>query len=335
VIAQGRDSWVYDDFEQYLLESAQRDQAPADLPERLGSALGLSIPVVLAAELGSTVLPLSSPAPLVVAASKSTGIWATGTLWMTAVKGMAIGLLAGATALSAGELAVAMTKPQPAPAELNGAGSGPAQPPRIPIGRRTDSTMGASAVALHPTSEDPGTTPPLQTNSRDDRSSSIGASSIVKQQDVPQHREDAPLVVEEPKPVAVELPDRTAPVGVASFEVVTDERTATGMSAPKAESEAVLAPEEYRKLRAKTIERVRMLLGRNQGSEAISMLDRFRSRVGAARFGVEELLLRVEALVSLGRSNEALKTADIIARLAPNSAELRRARLIAGSRRVR
>ncbi|MGC4069601.1 MAG: hypothetical protein QM784_34080 [Polyangiaceae bacterium] len=338
MITQGRDSWVYDDFEHYLLESAQNDQAPADLPERLGTALGLSVPVILAAELGSTLLPLSSPAPLVLAASKSTGMWATGTLWMTAVKGIAIGLLAGTTAISAGHVAVAMTTPRPpshVPKNLDAhVGTRTAERPRNPTEHRAGSLSGTSTVALHPTSEDRGMALPLPAEHREVRSLSRAPSTKVPQE-VHQGREESPLPTHESQAETGALAGKPSPVGVASFEVVTDERTATTADKQEPKSDAVLAPEEYRRLRAKTIARVRTLLGRSEGAEAIAMLDQFRSRVGAARFGVEELLLRVEALVNLGRSNEALKTADLIARLAPNSAELRRARLIAGSRQVR
>jgi hypothetical protein len=337
VIAQGRDSWIYDDFEQFLLDSARRDQAPTDLPERLGVTLGLTIPVVLAAELAPTLLSSGAPAPIAIEATKSATFWASGTLWTTAVKGMAIGLLAGASAIAAGEVAVAMTDSRPPSVQVKESSSRPSQPRRHPARQQPASNPPLSALTLHPTSEDPGATPPLgdalPSGAREERSTvreAPEASGRLAQ--VPRGSDSPP---DAPAPAPLELSAASAPVGIAAFEVVTDE-TKPVSPAPEAQDEAnVVTPEGYRKLRAKTITHVRALLGRNQASEAIHMLDRFRARVGASRFGVEELLLRIEALVSLGRSNEALRTADLIARLAPNSAELRRARLMAGSRHVR
>ncbi len=43
----------YDEFEQFLLEAAKIDQAPADLPARVGVALGLGVPMVMASQAAS------------------------------------------------------------------------------------------------------------------------------------------------------------------------------------------------------------------------------------------------------------------------------------------
>jgi hypothetical protein len=64
-------------------------------------------------------------------------------------------------------------------------------------------------------------------------------------------------------------------------------------------------------------------------------LDKFRKRVGDRSFGVDELLLHIEALAALGRAKEAQAEVTIVERLAPNSAALRQAQLLARSRFVR
>ncbi|HEY5961064.1 MAG TPA: hypothetical protein VIV60_31120, partial [Polyangiaceae bacterium] len=105
----------YDEFERYLLDAAAVDQAPADLPARLGVALGLGVPVLVATEAASLVPTTSSvstvdvatlgklglPTKGLLAALKTTlGVGAS-TLWSTAAKGIAVGLISGGALLGA------------------------------------------------------------------------------------------------------------------------------------------------------------------------------------------------------------------------------------------
>jgi hypothetical protein len=88
-------------------------------------------------------------------------------------------------------------------------------------------------------------------------------------------------------------------------------------------------------MRTKTIAQSRTLLGQGKAAQALLELNRFKKEAGERNFGVDMLLLHIEALAALGRAKEAQADVAIVERLAPNSAALRQAQQLAASRFVR
>ena len=338
------DEFAYDEFERYLLSSASIDATPKDLPARVGLALGLAVPAVLAAESVAYASTVASVANGAVAVAQGGSSLAGSALLLAAVKGIAIGLVAGVVAIGTGHAVVSASRPaSTATPQGNALSLGAPRFAGLNAGLWDDSCQvvtertvdgareGAQAGAdTHdeleavrygsPIGSDPGGSrrrpPALALRSSDTPPPSPGRAA---------------------ESSSVDPATSTAKPAVARFEMVTDETPrAMGSSQPALVLPvAELSPAAYRLLRARTIAHVRTLLGRSDSASAIRELDAFRNQVGAKRFGVEEILLRIEALVDLGRRKEARDEADLVERIVPNSAELRRARLLAGSRVVR
>ncbi len=105
-------NWDYDEFEQHLLDSVKGDSAPADLPLRVGLALGISGSMLTAASAGVSVASISGLSAKTVASTaittaKTSTTFGVAALWATAAKGIAVGLIAGGMALTAGHAAIA------------------------------------------------------------------------------------------------------------------------------------------------------------------------------------------------------------------------------------
>lgn len=368
----------YDDFELYLLEAASVDQAPQDLPARLGVALGLGVPVLVATEaasllptttslstglgtnLGANVTTTAVPKGIFAALKASLGVGAT-TLWNTAAKGIAVGLLAGGAALGTGQAVVkvaAMGAPQKthvvAPS-LNRSLNESARPAPAAANANTDDNgdveSGEVDVPLAAAAElsDPGRASG-KTGFTGPRSNSVAPhADIYAMGPAPAADNDKPKV----RLARRIIPEKTN--AVARYPLIYDDVSASydnaqGLAVPAAAApagavpaaklptaapEPMIDPAELMSLRSKALQRTRTLLGQSKAAQALSELDSFRTRVGERNFGVDELLLHIEALASLGRAKEAQADVTRVERLAPNSPALRQAQLLANSRFVR
>jgi len=337
------DEFAYDEFERYLLSSASIDATPKDLPARVGLALGLAVPAVLAAESVAYASTVASVSNCAVSVAQGGSSLAGSALLLAAAKGIAIGLVVGVVAIGTGHAVVSASRPASTAAHQGNALSlGAPRFAGLHAGLRGDpgqvterAVDGAREGALagadthgeleavrngNPAGSDPG-------GSRK-RLPVLALRSSETPPPSPGHAAESS---------SVDLATSTTKPAVARFEMVTDETPRAIASSQPALvlPVAELSPAAYRLLRARTIAHVRTLLGRSESAAAIRELDAFRNQVSAKRFGVEEILLRIEALVDLGRRKEARDEADLVERIVPNSAELRRARLLAGSRVVR
>jgi hypothetical protein len=341
-------AFIYDDFEQYLLDAARIDQAPSDLPARLGVALGLGVPILVATE-AATMLPTTTalsgsgaaelggtvaPAGIFATLKGSLGVGAS-TLWNAAAKGIAVGVLSGAALVGTSQAVIKIanygTHKSPAAAHANAANrSSPwnagAQPatgatPASPVGADSDQQDPAADAA--------------NANTRAAVGSGYDQSTI----GIAQDDEPSKPMVRLPRPV---FPEKTT--AVARYPLLFDDvsalydapkKAAAPPAAPPANPQPAVDPAEIPALRAKTIQHSRTLLGQSKGALALSELDGYRKLVGDRYFGLDELLLHIEALAMLGRAKEAQMDVAVVERLAPNSSALRQAQQLARSRFVR
>jgi hypothetical protein len=342
-------AFVYDDFERYLLEAARIDQAPSDLPARLGVALGLGVPILVATE-AVTVLPtttslsgagaaeLSSaaaPTGLFASLKASLGVGAS-TLWNAAAKGIAVGVLSGAALVGTSRAVVKI-------ANL-GAHKSPTAATASVVNRSAVSSVSArGAVAVAPAAaveSDPNEQDPVAGDTAaNNRPVAIGGGYDQSALGPATDDEPSKPVVRLARPV---FPEKTT--AVARYPLLYDDVSALYDAPKKAAARPAVAavnpepgvdPADIPAIRAKTIQHSRTLLGQSKAALALSELDSYRKLVGDRHFGVDELLLRIEALAMLGRAKEAQLDVAIVERLAPNSNALRQAQLLARSRFVR
>jgi hypothetical protein len=363
-------AFEYDEFERYLLDAASIDRAPSDLPARLGAALGLSVPVLVATEAASLIPTTTSlagsgtgtatvasgsyglPAKGLLAAVKSAlGVGAS-TLWNTAAKGIAVGLISGSAILGTSRAVAWVASSSETVSAL---------PARVAQAQ----SQAAAAVPARNESEQ-GVTPSLfeDEQDRDRDEQKLDADAPEKPAPAAEshnfYRSRAPMSwvspagngsapeVEDDKPVKRRarriFPEKTT--AIARFPLLFDDtelsafydtpkRAAIAPTPPTAAPEPVIDPTLLVSLRAKTVQRARVLLGQSKAAAALSELDGFRHHVGERNFGLDELLLHIEALAMLGRAKEAQADVAVVERIAPNSAALRQAQQLARSRFVR
>jgi hypothetical protein len=360
-----RKDFVYDDFERHLLDTAQFDQAPQDLPARLGLAMGLSIPILVATEvttnlatLGSAAEVGSTLAPSGIAASLKAafGVGSTSLLG-TAIKGIAIGVLSGSALLGTGHAVASFVSAKQAP--VSAVAVQPFRPPTLQArsvqvrsvqprsthdGLIGVATAESDAVAAHLVSERPESRPatkPLLGPAVNARLGTAREELTAKGNTEPAlDRNAAPATEANTAPA---VPDKTNAVG--RFPSLGDDVSAL-YDAPKSSAnlpgnvkEKTTEPEingaELQALRNAALQKTRTLLGQSKAALALAELEQFRRRAGSKHFGVTELLLRIEALANLGRAKEAQADVAIVERLAPASSALRQAQLLARSRFVR
>jgi hypothetical protein len=347
-------SFVYDDFERQLLETAKFDHAPQDLPTRVGVALGLSVPFLVASEIATVASAAevgSAFAPSGVAATIKGAIgWGTTSLFGTALKGIAIGVLSGSAILGTGQAVVhyVSSEPKHTPAIFTTQvrhASLPSQSTRFSRVSNFDSstpTVNAEpAIGMNlgngdSTEESPAKHPIIRNLSRPPTNHALNASNATSRSIEPLASRQEPLA----QPV---VPEKTDAVGrfpsmgddVSALYDSAKPSTSVKVPVKEIETKVDLSSTELQALRNATLQRTRTLLGQRKASLALAGLDQFRNRVGAKYFGVSELLLRIEALAELGRAKEAQGDVAIVERLAPASAALRQAQQLARSRFVR
>lgn len=349
----------YDDFEQYLLDAAKIDQAPSDLPARLGVALGLGVPILVGSEMASvvpTTTSLSAGAGVaeVSAGTASKGLFAavksslgigSSALWGTAAKGIAVGVLSGAAVVGTGQaivrfgdsgrsthaLAVDVGK------QLNGSDA-------TPSNRLGAQQTGALAELQNPL-------PPPPVESPEGESASITSPDRLHLAYEGGFAGPVGMVEAEPDKPVRRLPRPVFPektTAIARYPLIYDDVSALydtpkkQLAAPAAPSASApvdvgpqIDPTDLMVMRTKTIAQTRTLLGQGKAAQALLELNGFRKAVGDRYFGVDVLLLHIEALAALGRAKEAQADVAIVERLAPNSAALRQAQQLAASRFVR
>lgn len=350
-------AFAYDDFEQYLLDAAAIDEAPADLPHRLSVALGAGVPILAATQLISLAPTTTSlhgalgasgsvaPTGLFGTLKASLGVGAT-TLWGTAVKGIVVGLIAGTGLIGTGR----------ALGSLSGVDAPP--PNQLMVSRKPNANTPREAnqaqAALVPDPQHSATEqslgfeqfsePSEQTSHKPLRayfsdSTSWRVGSEPSQAELPEVSDKGK------RRAAWKFPEKT--YAVARYPTLLDD-VVTDVSAyydtPKRhappavasfEPEPNVTPAEVLALRAQTVQRSRLLLGQSRAAAALAELNEYRTRVGSRNFGLDELLLRIESLAVLGRAKEAQADVATVERLAPNSAALRQAQQLANSRFVR
>lgn len=321
-------SHAYDPFEQVLLGAAKLDRAPSDLPARLGVALGLGIPVLVAADV-ATALPATTSLASAGVSHLATG---TSTLVMAALKAIAIGFVSGTAVLGTGHVVAKsfnLGGTQSAAAQQRSSQAQPAKPTaahvdlnRVPPPSAPERQVDELAPAVaEPVRQvvavaAPATRVPTAT---------LGAADAIAPQ-------SAPAVAETPAAVA-QFPGDNDGESVASGQ--NEDSKAVLPLPPPVKPLPEIEPEALNALRARTLQRCRTLLGQSRAALALAELESFRARVGDRHFGMEELLLRVESLAVLGRAKEAQATVARIERIAPNSVALRQAQILARSRFVR
>ena len=370
-------AFKYDDFELYLLDAASSDQAPSDLPARLGVALGLGVPVLAAAEMASVAPTTTSIGAATgvaevqgVAASKgllaafkaSFGVGSS-TLWSTAAKGIAVGVLSGAAIVGSGHAIARFTgESETAPGERLAISAGDAT--GRSIGTRSKSRAGSTQAVAAIANAPPDVAPPAP---REDNEG-VEAENPADLDPDPGHasakrriatraeyvRSSVPLLArpeaETEKTTARRLPRPIFPertTAIARYPLMYDDVSALYDSptkkplaaatppAPVSDPGPMIDPTELATLRTKALAQTRTLLGQSRAALALIELNGFRKRVGERHFGVDEYLLRIEALAMLGRAKEAQADVAHVERLAPNSAALRQAQMLARSRFVR
>jgi hypothetical protein len=350
--------FVYDDFERQLLDTAKFDHAPQDLPMRVGVALGLSVPILVAseiaavasaAEVGSALAPSG-----MVATFKGAIGWSTTSLFGTALKGIAIGVLSGSALLGTGHAVAHYVRSEPKRTPVIVATRVPhasLRPQTTRLNRLSTVVSDAPTVNAVPTTgidlENRGSITETQCDIPAKHPSLHGLSSSVtahalNASNTPTRSVEPLANPQEPHAQPV-IPEKTDAVG--RFPSMGDDVSALYDSAkplplvkaPVKEIETTpdLSAAELQALRNATLQRTRTLLSQSKASLALAALDQFRHRVGAKYFGVSELLLRIEALAELGRAKEAQADVAIVERLAPASAVLRQAQQLARSRFVR
>jgi TolA-binding protein len=76
------------------------------------------------------------------------------------------------------------------------------------------------------------------------------------------------------------------------------------------------------------LDAVRMLLERSQATDALESLDAYRDRWPRGAMSADAMVLRVRALLELGRFDEAEQQAQVLESFAPNSQYARDARVL-------
>lgn len=350
----------YDDFEQYLLDAAAVDEAPADLPTRLGVALGLGVPILAASELASLaptttsvqsltqVSASAAPAGAVGGLKAALGVTAA-TLWGTAVKGVAVGLIAGTAAIGTGRAVAKLTSGSDTPTQSVATPSeNRAQTPaKSRIAQPVVAAVAAAASAEPLTWLGAVQEQADEQRAEEQKKESAKTRALLTSFNVPFTRAAEPIPDAEeekprkrlPRPI---FPEKT--YAVARYPIFWDDVSAyydtpqKQYSAPAVAAfgvERVIDPAEVVKSRATALQRSRTFLGQSKPALALNELNDFRSRVGDKYFGVDELLLHIEALATMGRAIEAQADVKVVERLAPNSTALRQAQQLAASRFVR
>lgn len=343
-------AFAYDDFEQYLLDAAAIDEAPADLPKRLGVALGLGVPILAATQVISLAPTTTSlhgalgvggsvaPTGLFGTLKASLGVGAT-TLWGTAIKGIVVGLIAGTGLIGTGRALGSLTgsnAPPPHQSSVKHASNANTPHVEAPAAIVADATEPPLKFDQPSEASEQTSRKPLRAYFSDNTS---WRTSEPSQLEIPEAGEKVK------RRAAWKFPEKT--YAVARYPTLLDDASgdvSAYYDTPKKQllpsiasfdPEPNIAPEEVRALRAQTIQRSRMLLGQSKAAAALAELDQYRARVGSKNFGLDELLLRIESLAILGRAKEAQIDVSTVERLAPNSAALRQAQQLANSRFVR
>lgn len=356
-------SFDYDDFEQYLLDAARIDQAPSDLPARLGVALGLGVPILVASEMASVVptttsLSAGTGAAKFAAGSASKGLFAavkssldvgSSTMWSTAAKGIAVGVLSGAAVVGVVQSVMSLVDGGKSSASSTANNS---VVPRQVNGSNAQSD-GRAARLVQPAAAQGdsqyGLPPPNEGSDTDesevggvgDKQNLAYVGGFGTPMGLTETEADKP-VRRLPRPI---FPEKTT--AIARYPLIFDDVSAlydtpkkpAASAAPPpaapAEVAPLIDPLELAELRTKAITQSRTLLGQGKAAQALLEMNKFRKRVGDRNFGVDELLVRIEALATLGRAKEAQADVAVVERLAPNSAALRQAQQLAASRFVR
>jgi hypothetical protein len=361
----------YDDFELYLLDAAKIDQAPSDLPARLGVALGLGMPILVASEVVSvlpttTSLSTSAGVAEISGAAAHNGLFAAvkaslglggSTLWSTAAKGIAAGVLSGAALVGTGQAVMRLTNSGDSSSHSVAVGSaGPTRANAFRPQSPTGAAVGAQPAAATQYDVSDSLPPPGQPSDdeSEDSNGSAESSYTASGRYGPYTGGFTPVGLPEPESEPEKTTRRRLPrpifpektTAIARYPLIFDDVSAL-YDTPKKQADAApppaapvdrgpqVDPAELLVMRTKALAHGRTLLGQSKAAQALLEMNKFRKAVGERNFGVDELLLRIEALATLGRAKEAQADVAIVERLAPNSPALRQAQLLARSRFVR
>lgn len=354
-MSQKLQAFTYDDFERYLLDTAQLDEAPPDLSNRICTALGVGLPALAAAELSSLVPTTTSVAGASQIATQG-GFFATAksalsagasTLFGTAAKGAAVGLISGVALIGSVRAVSKMTRDDESGPQTVAAVAAAQRPVRV---QSPVATRGAADVRaeLNPSgdegsvADDSPADEPAATTTRPPRLANFGvATGFEPATESAAELEDKRPRTRLPRPI---FPEKTTAIArypllyddvSAFYDAPKDAKKPAPASAKPSDVVLAIDPAALSSMRSKAIQRSRDLLGQSRAAAALAELDEFRHRVGEHNFGVDELLLRIEALAVLGRAKEAQADVKNVERLAPNSAALRQAQALARSRFVR
>ena len=347
-----RTHFAYDEFERFLLDTAKHDRAPQDLPARMGIALGLSVPILVATEMAAALPALTTSAGVaelggavapsgVMAAVKTTWGLGASSLLFTAVKGIAIGVLSGTALLGTGHAVTVLAAPnrnQPRKTATMGANTR-ALPPLPVVGRALTKLESALIQGTAAEAQADSVTSNPNTDVRTTTKHGVLSTPTASAARTGDEAVRDTVAETSLKPT---IPEKTAAIG--RFATLNDDVSAlydtpkqplASTNVPAVKEPETISATDLLALRKATVSRTRTLLGQGKAAQALGELNRFRSRVGAKHFGVDELLLHIEALAELGRAKEAQSDVAIVERLVPASAALRQAQQLARSRFVR
>lgn len=123
---------------------------------------------------------------------------------------------------------------------------------------------------------------------------------------------------------AVESAHEEAPTPAAAIEPKADARAAAPVNKASKSTPEGLAEE------LALIDKARVAVASGQGSQALKLLDEHDRRFAGGQLAPEALVLRIEALVGMGRMSDAARLGDAYLAAFPKSAYARRVRSLLG-----
>jgi hypothetical protein len=287
-----------------LLRSAARDEAPPQTPDKVAAALGLALPTSLTA-VG------------VKAAAGSAGAAKVG-LWGTSMGVAHMAKLVLVSAALSGVVFVGARQAVRHRDPPSRAASVPALHSRVPRAR--------SAVSTPPPEQQPA--PPI-----------ADAESAPEPRPAPAPVRAVGSLRVPTSSLAVQLPPAAEPPSAPVAAFPAPGLADTAPSSPLAARTRAAAPASAAALRlereVKWLDAARRALAEGRPALAMSLLDQRQAQIGAGTLYPESVIVRVQALLALGRRTDAEHAAEAILASAPGSRHADALRSLLGSASAR
>lgn len=287
-------------FQQALIRSARRDHgshsaearcivAASTIAATTAHASGAAAANAAAANIANAALGTSAGAGFGAAASAGVGAATAAASASFVAKAVAVGLALGLSVQGAAVVHRHLSKPTTQ-------SSTPVT--RALVETQIGAAPGESASRVQPrgvAEAAPSAAPAVTTT----------ATPTAAINDAPRAAETAPLVVRTPSPSAQRDQDRVAPEsGHETHEVSASTRSADPTSVAR------VAPSDTLEREVALIDEARLAYRANDYALALSLLDRHQQQFAKGSLGPEALVIRVQALVGLGRRAEAERLAQ-------------------------